>query len=632
MKSRKKNKSVNINIPTVTQNTKWDLKFILPIITLSIITFVSFQGALDNKFVNWDDQVYVEEQPLVLNRDYSQLLKSPVSLNYHPITMISLALQVPKDVKKLSPAPFIKLNVWIHIFNGVLVFLLIWMIQEKKWLVALLTSLIFALHPAHTESVVWISERKDVLYTFFLLLSCITYWQYLKTNKNRWIWIAGVLFILSILSKAMAVIIPLIWILLDYWKGSKVSDINIWVKKIPFFAISIFFGLLAVSVQSGGDFGGILTLYGEKAKAVADANIFTVWQRFQFATYGFVNYILMFFNPNKICAFYPYPPGDKLPGVSGIMYPLSFITILVGTVLSMSKTKIVAFGIGFYFVTIVLVLQFMSVGLAIMADRYTYVPYIGLAFIFIYIAEKWVATLSQPYKYGMLSVGIVFIIFLAIKTKSQVDVWQDSESLWTQTLKYYPNEDLALANRGNYRGKTGNITGALQDFQLAISDGCKRSDIYEGLGNSYGTLSDQQPEKKQELVNKAIEMYQKALELDPNKGNIHYNLGVAQLQSNPSASVAAFSAALKLMPYKENEILPVLGLSQLNSGSYSDAVSTLTKGINAGIKTDAIFYHRGLAFLGMSDKNKAESDFRQALLLNPANTDVQTRLQAIDNK
>ncbi len=605
------------------------IKPIVAVVVLILITFVIFRSSFDNKFVNWDDQVYVEEQTLVLNKEYARIWKTPVSLNYHPITMISLAFQVPGDINKLSPAPFIKMNVLIHLLNCILVFLLIWMITEKKWLVATFTAAIFALHPAHVESVVWVSERKDVLYTFFLLLSCISYWKYLDSAKKKWLLFATMLFLFSVLSKAMAVVIPLIWLLLDYWKGRKISDIKVFIEKIPFLVISIFFGLMAVSVQSGGDFGGLLTLYGEKNKAVADANVFTLWQRFQFATYGFINYITMFFNPSKICAFYPYPKGDKLSGIEGILYPMAFVATIVGVFWSTLKTKIIAFGIGFYFVTIVLVLQFMSVGLAIMADRYTYVPYIGLAFMISYLADKWQSGRSQIKKYGTVALSGIFIIFLTIKTKSQIEVWQDSESLWTQTLLYYPKDDLALANRGNHRGKKGNIKGAMTDFEVALTDGCNRADVYEGLGNSYGTLSDQKPDKKQELVSKAITMYKKALEIDPAKGNIHYNLGVAQIQTNPSASVTAFTQALTLMPYREREILPVLGLSQLNSGKYTEAVQTLTKAINTGLNTDGVYYHRGLAYLGINDKEKALTDFNQALMINPNNQDLMKKMKAM---
>ncbi|MBC7885567.1 MAG: tetratricopeptide repeat protein [Saprospiraceae bacterium] len=593
---------------------------------LILTTFIVYKSGFDNKFVNWDDQVYVEEQAMVLNKEYSKLWKTPVSLNYHPVTMISLAIQVPNDIKKLNPKPFIRLNILIHIFNSLLVFFLIWMIDDKKWFTAVMTSAIFALHPMHVESVVWISERKDVLYTFFFLLSCISYWKYLMTDKKKWIFLTFILFVLSVLSKAMAVVLPLVLLLMDYWKGKKLTDVRVMAEKIPFLAVSVFFGLMAVSVQSGGDFGGLLTLYGEKTKAVAAPETFTLLERFQFATYGFSNYIGMFFNPAEICAYYPYPEGNKLTGWQGFIYPLSFLAIVGVTLWSVFKTKIFAFGIGFYFLTVALVLQFMSVGLAIMADRYTYIPYIGLAFMISYSIEKWAFGHSTIVKNISLGLVFVFLVFLAFKTKSQVEVWQDSESLWTQVLQYYPKEDLALANRGNYRGKTGNIGGAMTDFELAVADGCVRADVYEGLGNSYGTMSEQQPDKKEAYVAKAIEMYNKAIELQPSNGQVRYNLGVAQLQTSPSSSVIAFSEALRLMPYKETTILPVLGLSQLNAGQYPDAIQTLTKAINAGNKTDAVFYHRGLAHLGTGNKDAAKADFNQALAINPGNKEVMARL------
>ncbi|MGB4958907.1 MAG: tetratricopeptide repeat protein, partial [Saprospiraceae bacterium] len=244
-------------------------------------------------------------------------------------------------------------------------------------------------------------------------------------------------------------------------------------------------------------------------------------------------------------------------------------------------------------------------------------------------ADHWLSKKSLSLKYGWYGILIIFIFFLGIKTKSQVDVWQDSESLWTQALQYYPNEDLILANRGNHRGKTGNIKGAMSDFEVAIADGCDRADVYEGLGNSYGTMSEQQPENKNEYIGKAISMFNKALELDPENGQVRYNLGVAQLQTNPAASEIAFKEALKRMPYKEANILPVLGLSQLNSGNYLEAIKTLTKVIESGKATDAVFYHRGLANLGVGNRESAKNDFDQALAINPGNADVKARLAAM---
>lgn len=612
----------------MTKEKAFNIPLIISLFLLTFLTYYVYSSALDNEFVNWDDQVYVEEQPLVLNKEYAQLWVSPVSLNYHPVTMVSLAVQVPNNFKKLSPKPFILLNIWLHIFNSIMVFLLIWMINKKNWWVAIFTAAIFALHPMHVESVVWISERKDVLYTFFFLLSLIAYWQYLKSNKLFWIIITFFCFVLSVLSKAMAVVLPIVLLLLDYWKGKSFTEKKVWFEKIPFLAVSIFFGLMAVSVQSGGDFGGLLTLVGEKTKAVADAEVFSYWQRLQFASYGFVSYIFKFFVPIEICAFYPYPEGNRLVNFQGVLYPISFMTILSLALWSSFRAKIFAFSIGFYFVTVALVLQFMSVGLAIMADRYTYIPYIGLAFLMVFLLDKW-KNQKLPSRYITTSLLSVFVIFLLYKTKSQVEVWQNSETLWTQVLQYYPKEDLALANRGNFRGKTGNINGAMSDFEVAIADGCERADVYEGLGNSYGTLSTQNAVQKEAYIAKAIEMYQKALKIDSTKGNIHYNMGITQLSTNALSSVKSFEMALRYMSHRKAEILPVYGIALLNSAKYSEAIKIISQAMTVATPTDAMYYHRGLAHLGNGNSVAAKSDFQEAIKINPNNQEARNRLNGM---
>ncbi|MCE2789745.1 MAG: hypothetical protein LW630_07525, partial [Saprospiraceae bacterium] len=196
----------------------------------------------------------------------------------------------------------------------------------------------------------------------------------------------------------------------------------------------------------------------------------------------------------------------------------------------------------------------------------------------------------------------------------------------------FPNEDLALGNRGNYRGKTGNIEGAFSDFQQAIADGCRRADVYEGLGNCYGTMSEQQPGQKEALVQKAIEAYQKGLEIEPNRGNIHFNLGVAQLSGNPKASAQSYKKALEIMPYKEKEILPPFGLALLNSGAYEEAVSTLSKAIALNGPNENTLYQRGLAYIGLSKPVEAKKDLQAVLAINPAHPEAPSRLQYLGEK
>lgn len=603
---------------------------VVPFAILIISILFVYQPAFDNQFVNWDDQAYVEEQPLVLEKNYKALLTTPVSLNYHPITMLTLAWQAPAKGQKLSPAPFIKGNIFLHTCNALLLFLLIMAITGGNRGISLFTALAFAVHPMHIESVAWVSERKDVLYTFFFLLSCLSYWKYITQNESRWWWLALVTFLLSVLSKAMGVVIPVVFLLLHYWKDNAFLKRHALIRLVPFFAFSLFFGLMAVQVQGGKDFYGWLTLYGEKVNALAAPDTFTLFQRIQFASYGFFSYIGQFFLPVGQSAFYPYP--SQAPGWSWAGYPAALLALLALWMWALPKHKIWVMGIAFYAVTVALVLQFLSVGQAIKADRYTYTPYIGLAFLLAAVTDEIVKRQKGLPTWLAPLLGGAMLIGWSVKARAQADVWQDSESLWTQTLSVYPTEDLALANRGNYRGKTGNIEGAMADFQQAVADGCRRADVYEGLGNCYGTMSEQQPTQKQALVQKAIETYQKGLEIEPNRGNIHFNLGVAQLTINPAASAQSYKKALEIMPYKEKEILPPLGMALLNSAQYQEAVNVLTKAIALNGPNENTLYQRGLAYIGLSMPKEARNDLNAVLAIQPAHPEVPSRLQYLDQK
>jgi protein O-mannosyl-transferase len=605
----------------------------MAIFSLLIATYILYRPAIDHHFVNWDDQVYVEEQSLVLNKDYEALWRTPISLNYHPLTMISLAAQAPDKGQKLTASPFIHINILLHLLNTFLVFLWITMITKRRYGVALFTAAVFAFHPMHVESVAWVSERKDVLYAFFFLGACLTYWQY--KVKSGWHWLALTLlfFVCSVLSKAMAVVFPLVILLMDYWAGDDMSKPKTYLRHAGFFAISLFFGLMAVNVQSGGDFYGMLSLPALRSPtAVAAFDTFSLSKRMVIASVGYIGYIKSFFYPSEISAFYPYPKDYQFSITDSIIYPILSIGSVIAAFWYVRRSKVGVFGLGLYAVTVILVLQFLSVGLALMADRYTYLPYIGLAFILSYIGSEWLSDAKDKSKSSMILslAATIFITTLGIKTQRQIPVWQDSDTLWTQVLKYHPAEDLALANRGNYRGKSGRIPEAIQDLEKAIADGCTRADVYEGLGSGYGTLSSQYPDQRDSYLTKAKAMFTKAMKLDPKNGNIPYNLGISQIQVAPTDAIVSFQKALSLGSQKERDILPLIGLCQINTGLYEEAKETLNAAIAKQINTDQIYYYRGIANQGMQKFSLAKEDYRQAISINPANQEARDRLATLE--
>ncbi|HNM26352.1 MAG TPA: hypothetical protein PKL15_13015 [Saprospiraceae bacterium] len=253
-----------------------------------LLVYFAYQPALQNDFVNWDDPTYVTENPLLLRptpENKAALWSQPVSLNYHPLTMLSLAWNM--DPAKPKARPFIATNIFLHVCNTALVFLFAYFLSRRKLLVAIFTALLFGIHPMHVESVAWVSERKDVLYTLFFMAALLSYLRYVR--RGGWGWLAATLglFVLSCLSKAMAVSLPLVLLLIDFYEGRLWQEGKIvWravLEKIPFLVISLLFGVKAVEIQSAG--------------AIGDFQAFSLIQRIAIASYGFLFYLYKLFVP-----------------------------------------------------------------------------------------------------------------------------------------------------------------------------------------------------------------------------------------------------------------------------------------------------------------------------------------------
>ena len=291
-----------------------------------LITFICFSPALSSKkeFTNWDDPVYVIEQKLITNLSVDNVkamfsVHNDVSLNYHPLTVLSLAVNY--HFSKLKPFGYFLTNIFIHLLNTLLVFVFIRKLlsrsfssitaseakhtlssdgllrrsppgNDKLIIASAIAALLFGIHPMHVESVAWAAERKDVLYCFFFLSSSLVYINYLETKKIGLLIGCFILFVCSCLSKAMATPLPLILILLDFYYRRKITWQTI-AEKIPFLLFALWIGITAVHIQS--------------KEALADFKIFTLAQRIMFASYGFVMYWVKFFIPVSLSTFYPYP-------------------------------------------------------------------------------------------------------------------------------------------------------------------------------------------------------------------------------------------------------------------------------------------------------------------------------------
>lgn len=670
--SKKTNKTKKKNPTPIasTSSFKLPVKFWLAALSLVLLTAFVYRGALDNEFVDWDDYKYVINNDLVrssIDIESSTVLKgrgrvfnsktSPlqtsigdvfsrsVALNYHPITMLTLRWNNnadPSSFEGISARPFILWNIILHLLNTFLVLLLIYCLSKKNIWASIFVAAVFALHPAHVESVAWVSERKDVLYSFFFLLGLLSYWQYLETAAKKWFWRAFVLFVLSCLSKAMAVVFPLVLLLLHFWRSEE-TPINAfktslssktWLPLWPFFIAALFFGIMAIDIQGGGDFYGLIRP-STTTGALADMSTFGIGERLQFAGYGFVQYLVHFFWPLELSPYYPYPDQESFDGVWFKIVPLLMLLVLAAALWSLKKTKALAMGIGFYFFTIVLVLQFVSVGGVVMADRYTYLAYIGVAMALAFSIQQYLAPAQQTKTLVALS---CLILLGSVKTVQQIEVWQNSETLWTTAIaQQTQNGQPLLANmvqplniRGGYYGKRAQasqslaeqqqyLQKSLEDFEKAAQLGSNDANVYKGLGNSYGMAGNSKQEQARQLqkqgknaeaqrllqlsqrdFQKAIGYYTKIMEINPRESvDAYFNRGVTYsiLRNHPKA-IADYTVFIQNSPQP-------IGDAYLN---------------------------RGLSYYELQQYPAAKADFEMVLRMNPQNQLARQYLDKIFSK
>ena len=563
------------------------------LIPVLVITGISFLPMLKNGFTNWDDDIYVTRNQLIKIPDWNALLTEASASNYHPLTMLTFVFNY--SISGTDPFSYHLVNWLLHILNTALVFLFIYKISGGKVYVAAFTSLIFGVHPMHVESVAWVSERKDVLYTFFFILALLQYWRFLETRKRSNAIFCFVLFILSLLSKPAAVILPVVLLLLDYWKGRSFNW-RMLAEKIPFFILSFIFGFITVKIQS--------------ADAIAGFDTYPVWSRFFFACYTIMIYAARFIIPYPLSAFHPYPSVDEL-GLSVWLSPLFIIALLILLWLK-RKDRLFVFSILFFVVNLLLVIQFVSIGLTIVSERYTYVPYIGLAFLGGMLLEKYLAVSSGIL---MKAMPVVFAIVFGIISFQRTKVWKDADTLWTDVIKKYPGAATPRSNHADYlRGLTANpeykgrenelLQRALEDCNVAITLKPTHIKAYENRQNIYLIL------KKDSFALADANML---LRLQPANAAAAYTKGFVYMRFNRAdSSLFWFNKSISINS-KADWVFNARGSLFFDKfRKYNEALADFTKAIE--LKPEAeYFYKRSNCYFSLGDIANAKKDATTAL-------------------
>lgn len=582
--------------------TWWKNKIVWLLTGIALITFIAYLPSLNNGFTNWDDQEYVTENHNITEftpEKIKAIFTEPVVGNMHPVTMLSLAANFA--ISQLDAFSYHLVNLFIHIANTLLVFWLIYLFTKGNWLISGIVALLFGIHPMHVESVAWIAERKDVLYAFFFLWALVVYYQYIQpenSQKRKTGLYVGIILLalLSLLSKPAAVVLPVVMLLIDWFLGRK-WHWNVIVEKLPFFALSIWIGLVTVGLQSDA--------------GVSKIDAFTLWERIMFAGYSFTTYIWKVFLPIQLSTLHPFPKANQTMPLIFTLSPFIAAAIVGATAWSWRKTKVVVFGMLFYLITIALVLQFITVGISIVSERYTYIPYIGLFFIvavgFDFFIKKQV---SQNAKYALFAVLGVYCLAMAFLTFERCKVWENGETLWSDVIQKYPKAAVAYGNRGNVRSDNKELDKAKEDFLQAIKLKPNYHEAYGGLGTIY---------RKQGKYPQAIDYYNQGLAIKPdypnalnNRGSTYYDMGKDGL------ALADFEKVIQLdegMYQTYGNMGSVYG----RQGNYKKAVEYFNESIAMNPQYGDAYLNRAILYTLTKEYETADRDYKMYQRITPTN-------------
>ena len=575
---KKKGSTINYSLST---------RDYIAIALILLITFVCYNTILSNDLVNWDDERYIQNNPIIVSIDLKALFSTFIMGNYHPLTMLAYAIEY--QFFDLNPTGYHFISLLLHLLNVLLVFSVVFHLSNKTT-VALIVSFFFGIHPMHVESVAWASELKDLLYSFFFLSAYLFYIKYLKNQTQRSYYFSILLFICSLLSKGMAVSLPVVLLLTDYFKGRKLTKKAL-IEKIPFFIIAIIFGIVAV--------------YAQKSLGATESTVFPLPQRIVFAGYAFAAYLVKLIVPFNLSSYYPYP--IKVGGV--IPWPY-YLYMLVALGLSVyifyfhRHSKKIFFGIAFFAATILFVLQLLPVGDTIISDRYSYIPSIGL----FYLAGEGFYWLWRNKK-KPLSIMLLaaFAIFFTVQTYSRCRVWKNSLTLWNDVINKHNTVATAYYNRGIYLLNDNHEKEALDDFNRAIELKADYADAYNNRGSLF---------IKEGKMEEALNDLNKAISFNPNLAQGHFNRGFIFYQKRRYAdAILDYNKVIELKPDTDKlaAVYNLMALVFMNQKEYEQALDNLNKAIELKPSFAEAINNRGSLFNSRGKYEDAIRDFSAAI-------------------
>jgi tetratricopeptide (TPR) repeat protein len=580
--------------------------------TLAIVTLAIYAQVIGHQFITLDDPTYIKENPMV-NRGVTRAglawaFTTFYATNWHPLTWISHMIDC--QLFGTNAGGHLLVNTLIHVANTLLLFWFLLRTTHARWPSALVAAL-FALHPLHVESVAWASERKDTLSTFFGLLSLIAYVRYVEAPSiSRYAWTAITL-ALGLLAKPMLVTWPFLMLLLDYWPLGRLEDpmakkhrrrashrgvatgiaTLVW-EKLPLFALVAASAMITFIAQSHG--GAVRTL--------AHAPI---GFRLPNALVSYAKYLLLTFWPNDLAVYYPFA-GIPAWQIIGAAFLLIGITVFCVSQPRKHSGYLVV-GWLWFLGTLVPVIGIVQVGGQIMADRYFYIPSIGLFIALVFgladIAKSWRIAPA-------LSAGIAggILLILATLTNAQIQRWRDSFTLFEHTLAVTPPNLRIEHNLGVALGASDRYDEAAAHFAKALQID---RNFYDGLVAMGVTRA------HQDRLPEAIEYFQTAIQSQPDAPKARVQLAHALWTENrDEAALEEMARASQLAP-KDADIRADFGLALALVGRIPEAIEQLHEALRLNPNSAEAHNNLGLALLASGKARESMAEFEAAMHLKP---------------
>jgi len=605
-------------------HTRYPSKLLICLCLLGAI-FVAYGQVINFDFVGFDDELYV-----TANRH----VQSGISLegiawafrttlgSWHPLTWLSHMLDC--QLYGLAPFGHHLFNLLFHILNS---FLLFWILQQMTgalWRSAFVAGL-FALHPLHVESVAWVASRKDLLSTFFFFLSVAAYYQYAQKRKMLNYMAVVILLIMGLMAKPMLVTFPFVLLLLDYWPlgrlqdgqhpyhSNTIEDIKRYSKqflrlvweKIPLF-ITVGFASVVTYISQHHD------------GAVVPLDVFSPGVRIANAIVAYATYVIKTIYPIRLSVFYPHP-GNSLPSWQVLGAALLIAAMIFFTIRSARRHPYVLVGLFWYLGTLVPVIGIVQVGAHAMADRYTYIPLIGLFIIVAWGLSDLLGKLKYQ-KHIFVGAAIIILSVITALTYFQVRHWENEVTLFKQAIRINPDNSLAHTNIAIALSEAGKFNEAEFHLKevLRINPQNAKAEFY--LGNvMYATGN----------FDKAAFYYRQTLKIKPVYSGAHNNLAkLLYHQGDLDAAAMHMAEAIRINP-RDADAQNNFAIIKSAQGKTEEAIFHYTEAIKIKPDYAAAYYQIGIILARQGKVKKADIFFAKAIQLNPMYAEDKKQLKIL---